>query len=199
MHLRSSRLLGSVTLALALVAARRAPGLAVTQGSDGCTLQEKPERVAQRKSPHDSAAVALEGGTVKVCYGRPHQNGRAIMGKLLPYGEPWRIGADEATVIHVPFAASIAGVKVEPGWYSLYAVPGAKEWKIVVNSEPVRWGVPIDAAVQTKDIGSGMVASEHLATPAEQLTITLSKASAAKATMDIAWSDTHVRVPIEKR
>jgi Protein of unknown function (DUF2911) len=199
MNLKNSRVLGGVTLALALVAARRAPSIASTQESDGCWLRDKPAEVAQRKSGHDSASVAMDGGTVKVCYGRPHQNGRAIMGKLVPYGEPWRAGADEATAIHVPFRASIAGVNVEPGWYSLYAIPGEKQWKIVVNSEAQRWGVPIDAKVRAKDAGTGMVASEHLATPAETLTIALTTSSPTKATMDIAWSDTHVRVPIEKR
>jgi hypothetical protein len=199
MNRQSSRLLGGVALALALVAARRAPIVALAQGSDGCWFQDKPADVAQRKSAHDSASVAMDGGTVKVCYGRPHQNGRAIMGKLVPYGEPWRVGADEATAIHVPFRASIAGVNVEPGWYSLYAIPGEKQWKIVVNSEAQRWGVPIDAKVRAKDTGTGTVASEHLATPAEALTITLATSSPTKATMDIAWSDTHVRVPIEKR
>lgn len=121
------------------------------------------------------------------------------MGKLVPYGEPWRVGADEATAIRVPFPARIAGVNVEPGWYSLYAVPGAKQWQIVVNSDAQRWGVPIDAKVRAKDVGTGTVASEHLASPAETLTIGLTAASRTSAVMDIAWSDTHVRVPIEKR
>jgi hypothetical protein len=199
MNSNSSRLLGAVTLALVLIAARRAPNVVPTQGSDACWLRDKPAEAATRKSAHDSASVAMEGGAVKVCYGRPHQNGREIMGKLVPYSEPWRAGADEATAIHVPFRARIAGVNVEPGWYSLYAIPGEKQWQIVVNSEAQRWGVPIDAKVRAKDVGTGTVASEHLATPAEILTITLAASSPTKATMDIAWSDTHVRVPIEKR
>ena len=90
---------------------------------DACWFRAKPGELAQRKSAHDSVSVALDGGTVKVCYGRPHVNGREIMGKLVPYGEPWRMGADEATAIYVPFRASIAGVKVEPGWYSIYVIP----------------------------------------------------------------------------
>ena len=199
MVVNGCRLLAGVALAVGLVVASGAADAAEAQGSDGCWFQDKAADVAQRKSPHDSASVALDGGTVKVCYGRPHQNGREIMGKLVPYGEPWRAGADEATAIHVPFPARIAGVNVEPGWYSLYTVPREKQWQIVVNSVAQRWGVPIDAKVRAKDIGSGTVPSEHLATPAETLTIALSKSSPTKATMDIAWADTHVRVPIEKR
>ena len=199
MNSKSVRMLGSGAIALALVAAYRAPVIAGSQGSSGCWFQPKAPDVSQRKSPHDSASVAMDGGTVKVCYGRPHQNGREIMGKLVPYAEPWRVGADEATAIHVPFRASIAGVNVEPGWYSIYAIPGEKQWQIVVNSDAQRWGVPIDAGVQAKDVGKGMVTSEHSATPVEMLTIALTSALPTKATMDIAWADTHVRVPIEKR
>ena len=199
MVVNGSRLLAGISLAVVLLVASRASEAAAAQASDGCWFQDKAADVAQRKSPHDSASVALDGGTVKVCYGRPHQNGREIMGKLVPYGEPWRAGADEATAIHVPFPARIAGVSVEPGWYSLYAVPVEKQWQIVVNSVAQRWGVPIDAKVRAKDIGSGTVPSEHLAAPTEKLTIALSKSSPTKATMDIAWADTHVRVPIEKR
>ena len=194
-----SRLFHGITLALVLVAAHGARRVAFPQGSDGCWFQDNSAEIAQRKSAHDSVSVAMDGGAVKVCYGRPHQNGRAIMGKLVPYGEPWRVGADEATAIHVPFRARIAGVNVEPGWYSLYAIPGEKQWQIVVNSEAQRWGVPIDAKVRAKDLGTGTVASEPLATPAETLVIALSAATPTKATMDIAWADTHVRVPIEKR
>jgi hypothetical protein len=199
MIVKGSRLVAGIALAMAIAGARRAPDAASAQGSEGCWFQDKPAEVAQRKSPHDSASVALDGGTVKVCYGRPHQNGRAIMGKLVPYGEPWRAGADEATAIRVPFPARIAGVSVEPGWYSLYTIPGEKQWKIVVNSVAQRWGVPIDEKVRAKDVGTGTVASEHLASPAETLTISLAKSSPTSATMDIGWADTHVRVPIEKR
>jgi hypothetical protein len=199
MKMNGSRLFAGIALAMTLVGARRAPDAASAQGPDACWFQDKPAEVAQRKSAHDSASVALDGGTVKVCYGRPHQNGREIMGKLVPYGEPWRAGADEATAVRVPFAARIAGVNVEPGWYSLYTIPGEKQWKIVVNSVAQRWGVPIDEKVRAKDVGTGTVASEHLATRAETLTIALSKSSPTSATMDIAWADTHVRVPIEKR
>ena len=203
MRQNRSGLIAAATLTLVLVAARPAPAvprsLEASQASDACWFRAKPGERAQRKSAHDSASVALEGGTLKVCYGRPHVNGREIMGKLVPFGEPWRMGADEATALYVPFRASIAGVKVEPGWYSIYVIPTAKEWQVVVNSDAQRWGVDIDAKVRAKDVGTGTVAAEHLATPAEILTISLAKDSPTKATMDVAWADTHVRVPIEKR
>ncbi|MDQ2931876.1 MAG: DUF2911 domain-containing protein, partial [Gemmatimonadota bacterium] len=116
-----------------------------------------------------------------------------------PYGEPWRLGADEATAIYVPFRAKIAGVKVEPGWYSLYAIPTATQWQIVVNSEAKRWGVGIDAKVRAKDVGTGTVPSSKTAAPVETLTIALRKDSPSKATIDVQWSDVEVHIPVEKQ
>lgn len=202
MSRKKSSIIAAIAFSLVLATAGRAPAHSahsVLQSSDACWFQAKPGELEKRKSAHDSVSVAMDGGTVKVCYGRPHVNAREIMGKLVPYGEPWRMGADEATAIYVPFRASIAGVKVEPGWYSIYVIPTAKEWQVVVNSDAKRWGVDIDAKVRAKDVGTGSASAEHLATPVEILTITLAKDSPTKATMDVAWADTHIRVPIEKR
>ncbi len=199
--MRTNRLGIAVAMgwSLLLVGAGHAPHRPLPQATDACWFQAKPGELEKRKSAHDSASVAMDGGTVKVCYGRPHVNGRVIMGKLVPYGEPWRLGADEATALYVPFRATIAGVKVEPGWYSIYVIPTAKEWQVVVNSDAKRWGVDIDAKVRAKDVGTGTVAAEHLAAPVDVLTITLAAATPTSATMDVAWADTHVRVPIDKR
>jgi Protein of unknown function (DUF2911) len=90
-------------------------------------------------------------------------------------------------------------VKVEPGWYSIYVIPTAKEWQVVVNSDAKRWGVDIDAKVRAKDVGTGKVSAQHLSSSVEQLTITMSASSPKKATMDVSWADTHVGIPIVKQ
>jgi len=181
--------------ALVLAAALRAGA----QASDACWFRGSASDVALRNSKHDSASLALAGGTIKVCYGRPERRGRVIMGQLVPNGEPWRLGADEATAIRVPFPARIAGVNVAPGWYSIYAIPEAKEWRVVVNGDAQRWGIPINDAVRAKDVGSGVVTVEHLAAPVEALTITLHPTSKSAATMDLEWENTRVRIPVERR
>jgi hypothetical protein len=121
------------------------------------------------------------------------------MGQLVPYDVPWRMGADEATAIHVPFPARIAGVNVAPGWYSLYAIPQAKQWRIVVNGIAQRWGIPIGDDVSAKDIGSGIVPTEHLDKQVEMLTMTLTPKSKSSATLDVAWENTRVRIPVDRR
>lgn len=166
------------------------------QEPPGCWIRIDPADLELRISPLDSASVELEGGTVKVCYSRPRKVGRPIMGRLVPFGEPWRLGANEATAIHLPGPGAIAGVEVPGGWHSLYAVPGPEEWRIVVNAEARRWGIPIDEDVRASDIGSGTVPAESLGETVELLRIDLARTSTRVAEMRIAWERTGVSVPI---
>jgi hypothetical protein len=199
MIVRFDRHLIRTTLATAWLGLASAFSARAQATSDACWIRGNASDVALRNSKHDSASLALDGGTIKVCYGRPERRGRAIMGQLVPNGTPWRMGADEATAIHVPFRARIAGVDVAPGWYSIYAIPEAKEWRIVVNGNAQRWGIPIDDAVRAKDVGSAVIPVQHLDTSVEALTITLRPTSKTAATMDVEWENARVRIPVERR
>jgi hypothetical protein len=161
-----------------------------------CWVRGSRAGLASRPSALDSSSVTLQGGEVKVCYGAPKKNGRQIPGGLIPYGEPWRLGANEATVIYMPAQGSIAGVAVTPGWYSLYTVAAPNEWKVFVNSATQRWGIPIDDAVRAKDVGSGTVPVEKANAAEEALKLTLSSAGPNAATLALQWDQTRVRIPI---
>lgn len=162
-----------------------------------CWTQATPDELAERASPLDSASVALDAGLVKVCYGRPQMRDREIMGALVPFDQPWRTGANEATSIHMPAAGTIGGVAVEPGWYSLYTVPGADAWDVVVNGERERWGIPIGEDVRAQDIGSATVEAEASdGAPVEALTISLDRTSGSSADLVIAWETTRVSLPV---
>ncbi len=140
--------------------------------------------------------MQLGTGTVKVCYGRPRKNERQIMGGLVPFGAPWRMGANEATAIHMPSDGSIAGVPVKAGSYSLYAVPGEKEWQIVVNSVTQRWGVPINPSVREKDVGNGAVPTESTPSSVDQMSISLEKRGHKSADLVVLWDFTRVQIPV---
>jgi hypothetical protein len=83
------------------------------------------EEAAQRPSPLTATTVTLGGQAGKLCYGSPSANNRTVMGELVPFGEPWRMGANEATALHLPFPAVVGDIHLAPGSYSLYAVPRA--------------------------------------------------------------------------
>ncbi|MEO8277430.1 MAG: DUF2911 domain-containing protein [Thermoanaerobaculia bacterium] len=88
------------------------------------------------------ASVSTEVGTteVRIDYHRPGVKGRPIWGGLVPYGEVWRMGANEATRLTVSDPFSLAGHPLPAGSYSLFAIPGEKSWKILVNSQADQWG-----------------------------------------------------------
>lgn len=157
-----------------------------------------PEQLAGRQSPLDSMEVQIGGQTMKVCYGRPSARGRTMIGSVDAFDEPWRFGANEATSIHIPFAADIAGVRVEPGSYSLYAIPGTTQWQIVVNRAVQRWGIPIDSRVRAEDVGAATVRPEPLSEHVEQLMLRFAPASGNSTELIFEWEKTRVRIPIRR-
>ncbi|MCY4399594.1 MAG: DUF2911 domain-containing protein [Gemmatimonadetes bacterium] len=155
--------------------------------------------LADRPSPLDSAVVSMGDDVVKVCYGAPSANDRTLVGgDIHPHGAPWRMGANEATAIHLPFAATVAGVAVAPGSYSLYAVPGEDTWEIFVNGQSDRWGVPINDGVMANDIGSGSAmasANDHV----ETMSMSFENATANGATLVLRWEGYEVEIPVARQ
>ncbi len=163
-----------------------------------CWIRGPADKLAERPSSLDSISVPLGGGTIKLCYSRPSARGRKVMGGLVPFDQPWRLGANEATTIHLPFAAQVAGVRLEPGTYTLYAIPGAAKWQIVVNRRVQRWGVPIDNEVRAGDVGTGTVATESLGAPVETLTLQFAPPAGNATELIVEWEKTRVRIPIRR-
>ncbi len=169
-------------------------------GGLGCYLAgATPEEARARVSPHSSLGFNIGASRALLCYGAPSARGRDIMGSLVPYGEPWRIGADEPTTLHLSGRANLGGVALEPGSYSLYAIPGASEWTFFINSNFQRWGIPIDAAVRSTEIGSFTVAPQALPTMVETLTYEWEEASGGEPGGEILleWANTLLRIPVE--
>jgi hypothetical protein len=189
--MRSILLMATMTLAQAQPGTSQAAPAA-------CWIRGPADKLAERPSSLDSIAVQIGGGTLKLCYSRPSARGRKVMGGLVPFDQPWRLGANEATTIHIPFAAEIAGVRVEPGTYTVYAIPGASKWQIVVNRGVQRWGVPIDKDVRAKDVGAGTVTTESLGAPVEMLTLKFAPVAGNATELIVEWEKTRVRIPIRR-
>lgn len=164
-----------------------------------CNFGPPPDELALRASPADSVQIETDAGMIKVCYSQPSARGREIMGGLVPYGQPWRLGANEPTLIHVGFPARIGDVDVEAGAYGLYAVPGEDEWMVAVNTNFERWGIPIDESVMEADVGRTAVSPGQTEEHVEQLTLSLRPADAGGADLVIEWERTRVTVPIRPR
>lgn len=152
---------------------------------------------AERTSPLDSVSFQVDGGAVKVCYGRPSARGREIMGGLLPFGQLWRTGANEPTMIHTSVPLSIAGIEVEPGTYSLYTVPGESEWEIIVNASVSQWGHEgrYTEEVKAQELGRATVPAASTDEMVEQFTIHAEPQDAGTHLV-LEWENTRVAIPL---
>lgn len=181
-------------LTATLLTAGPAPAVA----SPPCiTMNNMPP--AGRKSPLDSLAFKVGTAEVKVCYGRPSSNGRVMIGGAnVPFDKLWRTGANEPTMIHTSAPITVAGVAIPAGSYSLYTVPGAKAWKIIVNRSITQWGheSTYTAEVKAKEVGTGSVTPEVLTAPVEMFTISVAPGAAGATNLVLAWEKTRVAIPI---
>ena len=95
----------------------------------------------QRASPADSAKGKIGQATVSVNYSSPSVKGRKIWGDLVPYDKAWRAGANEATIFTTDKPIKVEGKELPAGRYSVFAIPGEKEWQIIFNSQVGQWGI----------------------------------------------------------
>ena len=112
--------------------------LAVTAPAFDNTPPRKAD--ADRASKNGKLTSDFDGVKTVVTYGRPKVKGREVWGKLVPYGEVWRAGADEATVIAFEKDVVVEAMKLPAGQYGLFAIPAANEWTIIFNRVADQWG-----------------------------------------------------------
>jgi hypothetical protein len=142
----------------------------------------------QRKSPHDTASVTLDGKNISISYGRPYLKGRTVGGELAPYGQVWRTGADEATKLTTDSDLTIGDLKVPKGSYALFTIPNKGHWTLIVNKVADQWGAFTYDASQ--DLGRTELQVSELSSPVEQFTIALKATSANEARLTLEWENT---------
>jgi hypothetical protein len=95
------------------------------------------------ESPHDIVYFRtnkIAPPSIKVLYGRPMKNGRDLFEEVIPYGQIWRVGANEATEVVFYKDVLFGGTEVKAGTYVLYAIPNEKEWTLILSSKTDVWG-----------------------------------------------------------
>ena len=149
----------------------------------------------QPLSPRDTARIELDAGKrVYVDYGRPSMRGRKIVGELVPYGRVWRTGANAATTLVTEADLRIGDAVVPRGTYTLYTLPSAEGWTLIVNRQTGQWGTQYDAS---RDLVRIPMRTTAVAQPVEKFTIMLEPGSArGTGTLAMAWERTRVSVPI---
>lgn len=130
---------------------------------------------------------------IKVVYSRPAVKGRVIFGTLEAYGKVWRVGANENTEIKFFKPVVIGGKKISAGTYSLFAIPNADKWTVIINKQTDRWGAY--TYDEKMDVVRVDVSVKTLPAVIEALSITFTP-QAEGANLIIGWDKTVVEVPV---
>jgi hypothetical protein len=157
----------------------------------GCSAQGDKSK---RPSPAASASCDLGGGkTLKTDYSSPRMKGRKIYGDLVPFGQVWRTGANESTTFVTSADIVVGGTNVPAGSYTIFTVPNADKWSLVISKGTGEWGTQYPG--QDKDLARVDMKVSKLPSPVENFTISYEK-SGNGCTMNIDWEGTRASVDI---
>ncbi|HZY78100.1 MAG TPA: DUF2911 domain-containing protein [Cyclobacteriaceae bacterium] len=158
---------------------------------------------AQKLPPLDASPADIawlpsnrKDAVCKVIYGRPSKKGRTMLGGTEAYGKVWRLGANESTEIVVLKKATFGDkVTLEPGTYSVYAIPNADKWTIIFNKKLNTWGAyEYD---EKQDVGRFDVPVGKPDAEVEAFTIAFEAPNGNTSNMMLAWENTLVKVPVK--
>jgi hypothetical protein len=152
---------------------------------------------AQLASPTAKAACKFtDGKTIAVNYSSPRMRGRKIFGDLIPFGEVWRVGADDATSF-VPNADVIVGGKSVPaGKYTLFTLPTPTKWTLIISKQTGEWGIPYPG--EKYDFARMEMKVSKLSSPLENFTISFDQ-TGTSCTMKLDWETTRASIDIAEK
>ena len=132
-----------------------------------------------------------DNGYIQVAYSQPAKKDRVVFGQLVPYGEVWRTGANEATEITFKTDAMFAGQLVSKGSYFLFTIPQPNYWEVILNDQLNQWGAFLYEKYKDKDVLHVKVPVTLQDSTTELFTIT-----ADSAHIKMAWDKTAVNIPV---
>ena len=154
---------------------------------------------AQIKSPQPSptATITQKVGisNISVEYSRPGAKEREIFGGLVSYGKMWRTGANKATKITFDENCIFGGAKIKKGSYSLFTIPGKKQWTVVLNKNTEQWGVgEYDEKNQVCIIVAKVIETKDFT---ESFTIDFGTFKSFSAIMSLKWANTKIDIELK--
>ena len=162
----------------------------------GLVVLATPSR-AQVASPPAKADCKFSGGkTIHVDYSSPRMRGRKIFGDLVPYGEPWRAGANDATTFVVDTNVTVAGKEVPAGSYTLFTLPKPDSWLLIVSKQTGEWGIPYPG--EQYDFARVPMKVSKLASPVENFTIAFD-GDGKTCAIRLDWETTRAAVEITEK
>ena len=166
--------------------------LLMTAAASLSAQKTTPVHPGKGGSPHVRTEWTIDGASLSIEYGQPSLKGRTDA-TLMPNGQPWRVGADEATVLKTDKPLKFGTLTLEPGTYTLNAEPGEKQWHLIVGklSKPGQWGVPYNASLE---IGRAPMSITAAKSPVEQLKISIEDTPKG-GTLKVEWGSRVAAIP----
>jgi hypothetical protein len=169
-----------------------------------CSSVQKDEKKMQRPSPPACTDVKFsDGKMIAIQYSQPGINDpkthqpRVVWGKLVPWGEPWRMGANEATSFVTDTNLNVGGTNVPAGSYTLYLQPEQNgPWKLIINKTTGQWGIPYPGAAS--DFARIDMKTSQIPNTVERFTVSLAPAKGNATTLSLEWEKTKAAVEIKE-
>ena len=150
--------------------------------------------------PQSPAAKAdckfADGKNIHIDYSSPRMRGRKIFGSLVPYGEPWRAGANDATTFVIDVDVNVGGKMVPKGSYTLFALPNPDAWTLIISKQTGEWGIPYPG--EQDDFARVPMRVSKLASPLENFTIAFDQAGGV-CSLRLEWETTRAAVDITEK
>jgi hypothetical protein len=152
-----------------------------------------PQSAKPQPSPAATAMVTLNGKHIKINYNAPSMRGRKIMGGLVPYGQVWRTGANPATTLITQANLKIGTLSVPAGTYTIYTLPSADQWLLIINKQTGQWGTVYS---QDQDLGRTPMKSNTLSSPQEKMSISFENTKGKSTELHVKWETTDEYVDV---
>lgn len=148
-------------------------------------------------SPAGNATFSFDDQKkVSIDYHRPSAHGRKIMGGLVPYGQVWRTGANEATTFVADTDLTVGGATVPSGKYTIYTLPSENGWKLIINKQTGQWGTKYD---QSQDLVRVDMQAGKTKAPVEEFTISFQRSGGESAKLKLEWENASATVDVQER
>jgi len=133
---------------------------------------------------------------ITITYHRPLAGTRKIWGGIVPYGQVWRAGANEATTFVTDTDLNVGGTAVPAGSYTIFAVPNADKWQLVISKKTGEWGTAYPGP--SNDLARIDMKVSKLSSPMENFTIAFDHASSG-CTLSMSWENTKASVDVSPK
>ena len=142
----------------------------------------------------NTSNVTLNGKAVTIKYNSPRLKGRTIGGDIVPYGQVWRTGANPATTLVTAGNLKIGTLDVPAGTYTIYTLPSASKWLLIINKQTGQWGTEYSEA---QDLGRTPMTSKPLASSQESMSISFENTKGSATELHVKWGTTDEYVTVK--